>query len=185
MQHFSRKLFPIANVLVFKCLLFLFVLQQHTHTHTHTNRRKVKNTDLKKWTGQNYWHLVKIIRNTCFSSTWCSCNLYFHTPVASNRCGQYSNQICCNQLKCVYNLCVVCHTVDGEKKEAVMGETKLFEALNQVNQMLWKMIRCFEALETAHAGDTCWWKPCKSIKSSEQTYTTNGNVFFFRNTIFF
>ncbi len=28
----------------------------------------------------------------------------------------------------------MCHTVDGEKKEAVMGETKLFEALNQVNQ---------------------------------------------------
>ncbi len=34
-----------------------------------------------------------------------------------------------------------------------MGETKLFEALNQLNQLLRKMIRCFEALETAHAGE--------------------------------
>ncbi len=34
-----------------------------------------------------------------------------------------------------------------------MGETKLFEALNQLNQLLRKMIRCFEALETAHTGE--------------------------------
>ena len=43
-------------------------------------------TELQKWTGQNYWHLFKIVRNNCISSMWCSFNLYLNSPVASNRC---------------------------------------------------------------------------------------------------
>ncbi len=89
---------------------------------THKKQRKVKLDKIshitQNWTGQNDWHLVKIVRNNCFSSMWCFCNLYLDTPVASNRCGQYSNHTC-NQLKRrkVDNLCVVCHTEHGEKKE--------------------------------------------------------------------
>lgn len=33
----------------------------------------------------------------------------------------------------------------------VMGETKLFENVSQLNQLLRKMISCFEALETPYA----------------------------------
>ncbi len=33
-QHFSQKIVPIANVLVFTCLLLLFAPQQHAHTKT-------------------------------------------------------------------------------------------------------------------------------------------------------
>ncbi len=95
------------SVRKFTCLLFLFALQQ-----PQKDRRKVKLDKIahrtqkwtgllyrtQKWTGQNYWHLVKIVRNNCFSSMWCSCNLYLDTHVESNRCGQYSNHTC-NQLK--------------------------------------------------------------------------------------
>ncbi len=82
------KYFCIHVLIVFVC--------------TATTQRKVKLDKIthrtKKWTGQNYWHLVKIVRNNCFSSMWCSCNLYLDTPVASNGCGKYSNHTC-NQLK--------------------------------------------------------------------------------------
>ncbi len=37
----------------------------------------------------------------------------------------------------------------------VMGQTNLFEASNQLNQLIRKMIHCFEALETPHAGQKC------------------------------
>ena len=45
-------------------------------------------------------------------------------------------------------------------KRVVMGEAKLFKALNR---LLRKMIQCFEAFGTPHAGDPCWsdWK-CNS-----------------------
>ena len=39
-----------------------------------------------KWTGENDWHLFKMVRNNCISSMWCSFNLYLNSPVASNRC---------------------------------------------------------------------------------------------------
>ncbi len=72
----------------------------------------------QKWTGQNYCHLVKIVRNNCFSSMWCSFNLYLDTPVASNRCGQYSNHTC-NQLKWrkVNSTFVLCVTLSMEKRK--------------------------------------------------------------------
>ncbi len=75
-------------------------------------------TELKKWTGINYWYLVKTVRNNCFSSMWCSCNLYLDTPVASNMCGQYSNHTC-NQLKWrkVDSTFVLCVTLSMEKRK--------------------------------------------------------------------
>ncbi len=106
----------ITNVLVFTCLLFLFALQQHKKKL----RRKVKLHKIshrtQKWTGQNDWHLVKIVINNWFSSMWCSCNLYLDTPVASNRCGQYSNHTC-HQLKWRKVDSFQCVTLSTEKKK--------------------------------------------------------------------
>ncbi len=62
MHYYFPKIVPIANILVFTCLLFLFALRQH------------KKQRSQKWTGQNYWHLVKIVRNNGFSSMGCSFN---------------------------------------------------------------------------------------------------------------
>ncbi len=39
-----------------------------------------------------------------------------------------------------------------------MGETKLFEALNQLKQLFLKMIRCFEAFEPPQSDGICWSK---------------------------
>ncbi len=116
MQHFSQKIVPISNVLVFTYLLFLFALQQHKKKREEKSNKISHRT--QKWTGQNYWHLVKIIRNNCFSSMWCSCNLYLDTLVASNRCGQYSNHTC-NQLKWrkVDSTFVLCVTLSMEKRK--------------------------------------------------------------------
>ncbi len=49
---------------------------------------------------------------------WCSCNLYFDTPVASNMGGQYSNHTC-NQLKWrkVDSTIVLCVTLSMEKRK--------------------------------------------------------------------
>ncbi len=115
MQHFSQKIVPIANVLLFTCLLFCL----HCN-NTKKLRRKVNliiSHRTKNGLGQNYWHLVKIVRNNCFSSMWCSCNLYLDTPVAINRCGQYSNHTC-NQLKWrkVDSTFVLCVTLSMEKR---------------------------------------------------------------------
>ncbi len=87
----------------------------------------------QKWTGQNYWHLVKIVRNNCFSSMWCSCNLYLDTHVASNRCGQYSNHTC-NQLKWrnVDSTFVLCVTLSMEKRK------KCKELSVDLREKLWK-----------------------------------------------
>ncbi len=104
------KCFGIHVLIVFVC----------TATTQKNPRRKVKLDNsshiTQKWTGQNYWHLVKIVRNDCFSSMWCSCNL--DTPVASNRCGQYSNHTC-NQLKWrkVDSTFVFCVTMSTEKRK--------------------------------------------------------------------
>ncbi|MGL4614991.1 MAG: hypothetical protein ACRCVV_14050, partial [Shewanella sp.] len=50
-----------------------------------------------------------------------------------------------------------------KRKQLVMGEIKLFEASNQLNQLLRKLIQFFEAVRnTTHAGDPCWSKECKS-----------------------
>ncbi len=72
----------------------------------------------KTWTGQKYWQLFKIVRNNCFSKMWCSYNLYLDTPVASNRCGQYSNHTC-NQFKWrkVDSTFVLCVTLSMEKRK--------------------------------------------------------------------
>ncbi len=79
-------------------LLIVFVCTATTQKNREEKSNLIKFHRTQKWTGQNDWHLVKIVRNNCFSSMWCSCNLYLDTPVASNRCGQYSNHTC-NQLK--------------------------------------------------------------------------------------
>ncbi len=47
----------------------------------------------------------------------------------------------------------------------VMGEIKLFKALNQLNQLLRKMINCFEELETQHAGKKCVNAPNAHVKT--------------------
>ncbi len=105
------KCFGIHVLIVFVC-----------KATTQKNRRNVKLDKIshrtQKWTGQNYWHLVKIVRNNCFSSMWCSCNLYLDTPVANNRCGQYSNHTC-NQLKWrkVDSTFVLCVTLSMEKRK--------------------------------------------------------------------
>ncbi len=52
--------------------------------------REEKSNRTQKWTGQNDWHLVEIVRNNCFLSSCCFFNLYLDTLVASNRCGLYS-----------------------------------------------------------------------------------------------
>ncbi len=94
----------------------------HCNNTKKTQRRNVKLDRIshrtQKWTGQNYWHLVKMLRYNCFSSMWCSCNLYLDTPVASNRCGQYSNHTC-NQLKLrkVDSTFVLCVTRGMEKRK--------------------------------------------------------------------
>ncbi len=48
------------------------------------------------------------------------------------------------------------------------GRNQAFRSI--LNQVLPKLLQCFEALETAHAGETCWWKQCQSNKNSDQTY---------------
>ncbi len=117
MQHFSQKIVPIANVLVFTRLLFLFALQQHTKNREESILDQISHRT-KKWTGQKYWQLFKIVRNNCFSKMWCSYNLYLDTPVASNRCGQYSNHTC-NQFKWrkVDSTFVLCVTLSMEKRK--------------------------------------------------------------------
>ncbi len=53
MQHFSQKIVPVANVLVFTCLLFLFALQQHKTTEkksqTWSNFTQNSKMDWTKW----------------------------------------------------------------------------------------------------------------------------------------
>jgi len=39
-----------------------------------------------------------------------------------------------------------------------MGETNLFKASNELNQLLCQMIHCFKAFYTTHTGDACWSK---------------------------
>ena len=50
-------------------------------------------------------------------------------------------------------------------KRVVMGETQLFKALSR---LLRKVIQCFEAFGTPHAGDPCW-SDWKCNKNSGQT----------------
>ncbi len=52
MQHFSQKIVPIANVLVFTCLLFLFALQQHKKNKEKSNLIKF-HKELKMAPSQN------------------------------------------------------------------------------------------------------------------------------------
>lgn len=37
-----------------------------------------------------------------------------------------------------------------------MGETRLYEALKQLNHLLWNMSHCFETLESFRAAAICW-----------------------------
>ncbi len=83
---------------------------------TQKKQRKVKLDKISQRTQK--WHLVKIVRSNCFSSMGWSCNLYLDTPVASNRCGKYSNHTC-NQLKWrkVDSTFVLCVTLSTEKRK--------------------------------------------------------------------
>ncbi len=63
----------------------------------------------------------------------------------------------------------------------VTGEINLFEASNQLNKLFRKMIHCFEALETPHAGDACWSKLCKCNKNSGQNMQKNS---FYKPIVF-
>ncbi len=47
MQHFSQKIVPVANVLVFMCLLFLFALQQHKKSREEKSNLLKFHTELK------------------------------------------------------------------------------------------------------------------------------------------
>ncbi len=88
---FNCRCFGFHMLIVFVC----------TASTQKKQRRKVKHNIIshrtQKRTGQNHWHLVKIVRNNSFLSMWFSCHLYLDTAV-SNRCGQYSNHTY-NQLK--------------------------------------------------------------------------------------
>ncbi len=112
-----RKLFQL-QMFWYSCA-YCFCLHCN---NTKQQRRKVKLDQIshrtQKWTGQNDWHLVKIVRNSCFSSMWCSCNLYLDKPVASNRCSQYSNHTC-NQFKWRNgdSTFVLCVTLSMEKRK--------------------------------------------------------------------
>ncbi len=99
-------------------VLIVFVCTATTQQNREEKSNLIISHRTKKWTGQNYWHLVKIVRNNCFSSMWCSCNLHLDTPVASNRCGQYSNDTC-NQLKWRKDdsTFVLCVTLSIEKRK--------------------------------------------------------------------
>ncbi len=118
MQHFSQKIAPIANVLVF-ALLVLFAPQQHTHTKKKKQKRKVKLHTIshrtQTWTGQNDWHLVKIVIIIDFQARDAPV-ICIQTPVASNSCGKYSNHTC-NQLKWrkVDSTFVLCVTLSMDK----------------------------------------------------------------------
>ncbi len=108
--NLNYKCFGIHMLIVFVC----------TATTQKKLRRKVKLHKIshrtQKWTGQNDWHLIKIVIDNWFSSMWCSCNLYLDTPVASNRCGQYSNHTC-HQLKWRKVDSFQCVTLSTEKKK--------------------------------------------------------------------
>ncbi len=54
-----------------------------------------------------------------------------------------------------------------------IGETNLFEILNQLNKLLCKMIHSFEVLERPHASDACRSKLCKNNKNSCQNMQKN------------
>ncbi len=92
-KHVNTKTFAIGTIFWEKCCIFWQNCKGADifgHDCIYIKLDKISHRT-EKWTGQYYWHLVKIVRNNCFSSMWCSCNLYLETPVASNRCGQYSN----------------------------------------------------------------------------------------------
>ncbi len=166
MQHFSQKIIPIANVLVFMCLLF--ALQQQTHKNK--QRREVTLDKIshrtKKWTGQNDWHLVEIVRNDCFPSMWCSCNLCLDTPVASNSRGQYSNHTC-NQLKwrnidSTFVLCVIlsmekrkkCKELSVDLRELFLetrGQSQGYKSISRDLNVLVSTVHNFIKRFTAHA----------------------------------
>ncbi len=55
----------------------------------------------------------------------------------------------------------------------------LFEASNQLSQLLHKMIHCFKALKTPHAGDTCWSKMCTQAKTFIKTAFKNPLQMFY------
>ncbi len=54
----------------------------------------------------------------------------------------------------------------SSEAQLLMGETKLFEILNQLNQLVRKMIHCFEGLEI-QADDACWSKQSKNQPKHE------------------
>ncbi len=68
-------------------------------------------------------------------------------------------------------------------REIVMGETNLFEALNQLNQLFHKMIHCFEALETPHPGDACWSIVCKCNKNKNKNRLKHAKKTAFKNPL--
>ncbi len=127
--NLNYKCFGIHMLIVFVC----------TATTQKKLRRKVKLHKMshrtQKWTGQNDWHLIKIVINNWFSSMWCSCNLYLDTPVASNRCGQYSNHTC-HQLKWRKVDSFQCVTLSMEKKKwkscLWIWETKLWKNMDNL-----------------------------------------------------
>jgi len=55
----------------------------------------------------------------------------------------------------------------------MMGEIKLFKTSKQLNQLLCKMIHCFEVFETPHAGDPYWSEQCKCNKNLLQKNKIN------------